>query len=618
MIGALILIDRASPELLKFVIEESLRESGRRLPLHEVHRWWSRRFSAIYRFILASYLYDDEKLVRASIEKPELMREYSRGKVFFEPFAGGGTGLVEAALAGWDVYGIDINPIAVQVARASLMLVHNALYEKFEEHAVRVLDEAFKAVERLWVYNGSMVTVYVLISRGRMPTWISTITRKGKRLPLAMCPKCYEIFVPEHYKPGDIVICSRCGAEFSLTIKPVIPVPSSFPEISRGWRAFALELRDLETGYKIYISPDSQENVKWILDTVENAREIAQEACEVLHEEIETGMIEGTRLRKAGIRSLCDVFTPRQLASFKTYIEIVKAKVREDEKLLYAIALSEATKTCSLLAKWYPPTGEPVPAGGVKALWVPEYTVETNPLAHKPGSLKNYGRRVIASALKAQLQAQKYIKKHGGPHEGKGSIILGDSSSHNVPYPSHIDLAVIDPPYGPVKSYISLAITHYAGLRLFENVAGDKLIHTAKLSDIGSRELIACGKGSYNRMKIVFEKIALSMSENSRAILMYNSNSPTNWLLMLRAAVYSGLTPTAIYWVLGETPGNLTRSRIRGMYLIALRKGQDVSQPINIVFEDIISKVQSILAIDIEVERQTYVSLLQALNKVSG
>lgn len=609
------LLDNADAELLKFVVGESIKELGKRLPIHSVHRWWSRRFSAVYRFILASYIFDDSRLVKEAVRRPELMRRYSRGKVFFEPFAGGGTGLVEAALAGWDVYGVDVNPVAVQAVKAGLKLVGEGLPAGFEERAVRILDTVFEKVGKYWVY-GSMVAVYTFISRGRVPTWLSTMRVKGGKRVIAICPRCFRISELDLLESEGIVKCKYCDMEFSLTMKPAIPIPEEFPEVSNGWRAFAVEFRDLKKGSRVYASLRSRELSEWLTNVVGEAREEAKILCEVLGEEISDDMMEGARLRRAGIKNLCELFSPRQLSAFKAYIDTVKTETREDERLLYAIALSEATKTCSLLAKWYPPIGEPVPAGGMKALWVPEYSVEVNPLAREPGSLRNLGRRVLSSTLKAQLSAQSYITEHGGPCKVKSTMLLGDSSTHYTPFPPHIDLAVIDPPYGTVKSYASLAITHYASLKLFEALTGDNLTHGIRLENIAVSELVPDNEKSYERLRIVFEKTAQAMNENSRAVLMYNNYHPDNWLLVLKAIVNSGLTPTAIYWVLGETPGGLARSKIRGMYLVVLKKGQKSHETINIIFEDVMLSVGANLSLDIEAEKQTFSFLMKALERI--
>lgn len=217
-----------------------------------------------------------------------------------------------------------------------------------------------------------------------------------------------------------------------------------------------------------------------------------------------------------------------------------------------------------------------MPAGGMKAMWVPGYTIEVNPLAHMLGSLKNFGKKVLSSTLRAQISAQKYVEKHGGPLKVNATVLLGDSSSFQTPFPQRVELAVIDPPYGLVRSYATLALTHYASLKIFDALTGDRTIHDVKLKSIASNELILCNRGSYARMSVLFKRLTLAMGESSRAVLMYNSSRSDDWLLMFNIIVNSGLTPIAIYWVLGETPGSLARSKIRGMYLVVLKKGQDL------------------------------------------
>ena len=51
------LIDYADEDLVSIVVEKSIMyEKGRRLPIHSIHKWWSRRFAIIYRFLLTTYL----------------------------------------------------------------------------------------------------------------------------------------------------------------------------------------------------------------------------------------------------------------------------------------------------------------------------------------------------------------------------------------------------------------------------------------------------------------------------------------------------------------------------------------------------------------------------------
>ncbi|MEM2293788.1 MAG: hypothetical protein QXX41_10985, partial [Nitrososphaerota archaeon] len=51
-----VLLDLLPSNVVAEAVKLSWLERGRRLPIHTVHRWWSRRFAAVYRMILAAYL----------------------------------------------------------------------------------------------------------------------------------------------------------------------------------------------------------------------------------------------------------------------------------------------------------------------------------------------------------------------------------------------------------------------------------------------------------------------------------------------------------------------------------------------------------------------------------
>ena len=171
------LLDNIPSDLVSEAVLRTNKEKARRTPPHMVHRWWSRRFTSVYRLILGAYLFDNEESVREALNYPNLMRRKAFGKVFFEPFTGGGTGLTEAALAGFNVHGLDINPVAVVAARTSLLIVTRGLPSDFRIKCEQVLAEAKKKVGELWEFNGKQVT-YIFVSRGRVPTWLSRRKKK--------------------------------------------------------------------------------------------------------------------------------------------------------------------------------------------------------------------------------------------------------------------------------------------------------------------------------------------------------------------------------------------------------------------------------------------------------
>ena len=78
-----------------------------------LHKWWARRCGSTFRWILKSL-----------VEDPERRDYYApgglEGKVILDPMMGGGTTLHEAVRLGASVVGVDLDPIPVLQARATL------------------------------------------------------------------------------------------------------------------------------------------------------------------------------------------------------------------------------------------------------------------------------------------------------------------------------------------------------------------------------------------------------------------------------------------------------------------------------------------------------------------
>ncbi|MEB3825704.1 MAG: hypothetical protein LRS47_03445, partial [Desulfurococcales archaeon] len=57
---------------------------------------------------------------------------------------------------------------------------------------------------------------------------------------------------------------------------------------------------------------------------------------------------------------------------------------------------------------------------------------------------------------------------------------------------------------------------------------------------------------------------------NGRIALLYNTLNPSTWEKLAATLKNLNLHPTAIYWLPGETPGKLARSKLRGLHIIIL------------------------------------------------
>jgi len=614
------LIDKLTVENVTHISINSLKEKGRRLPIHSVHRWWSRRFSALYRGILSSYLLGEEEvdLFYKSFYDPSLLKERAKDKLFFEPFCGGGTGLIEASLFGYNVIGVDVNPIATRATKASLLLVNKSIKSNtLKELAIKILDKALDQLKEFWTYDGKIIS-YVFVTKDKVPSWLTTYTANKKEHYILQCPHCKNIVVQNTFLP-KYTTCPHCGYEFEITHKPKFKVSKKLPHAGRKWKIWALELRNPSEKWKKEVIPveKNPEVHKWLENTSEQARELAKDIEMLLDTTNIEGLLEGKRLKREGVDHLSELYTWKQLLSFKIFSELAK-DIPKKFKLLFSVALSESAKSSSLAAKWHSPIGEPVPAGAMKTYWIPEYTVETNPLAHVPGTLRPLARNSLASSFRAQIRALEYSYQMEKSVSNTQQVILGDSEI--VSFPKNIDLAVVDPPYmDSVKSYASISLVHYGALKVFDHYGefNDEQITKYDLTDIEKSEISRKPLEYKEKITKILSKLHENLNKyRGRVVFLYNRKNFEDWKLIMEAIRDSKYYPVAIYWTLGESPGSLARSSLKGLYAIVLTP-TNTSQT-QIVFNKVVKDLKRHYGVNIDrtIEKIAYKNMLKAIESV--
>lgn len=499
------------PKIEKLILEKE--KSGRKREV-SLHRWWSKRFIYLYRTILSSFLLKNDDGLFDAIEKPEILD--ANGLVYLEPLAGGGTRVVEASLYNFTSYGIDINPLAVRIIRGYSILRGNVNFNQI----ISIIEEVKSELSALWTYKGQDVS-YFLITRGKVPSWIMT----NKKRKVILCPNCGNIFETEN---SEEVICPYCGDKIKITIKPYYE-PRNFVNYS-GWKVFGFIVNK-----KFIFDKD------WLIERTKLLANVNH------HFEIDVNideLKEGKRLLRFGITTPELLFTKAQILTFHKLAEKSK-NIGENERLLLMLSVTDSVKTCSILSRWYPPLNEPVPfGGGVKGFWIPEYTVETNPLT-------SHARSTIISGIRNQYRIRKFRLR------GEINAIQGDATV--IDYPKS-DLIVIDPPYyGLALSYTSLSFPHAVVANQFERISLRESLNK-EISHIDYFEKI---------LKILMRSKE-ALKDNGRIVLIINMRSRMN--MLDETIEKSKLNVINRYDIIGESPGKLGRSQNRINSLIILRK----------------------------------------------
>ncbi|BCU71528.1 hypothetical protein KN1_28250 [Stygiolobus caldivivus] len=502
------------PVVEKLILEKEKGGIKREVSLH---RWWSKRYIYLYRSILASFLLENDEKFYEALINPEILDAH--GLTYFEPLAGGGTGLVEASLYNYNAYGIDINPLAVKIIEGYSALRNDVNFN----HINSIIEEAKKELSPIWSYKGSTVS-YVLITRDKVPSWV--MTKKNPFRKVILCPHCGNFFESESNEE-KVIPCPHCGNLVEVTIKPLYK-PKNVVDYF-GWKAFGIVVDKTLLFDKNWL-----ENRNRLLKEVELEVDI-----DIYIEELR----EGNRLIKANITRPEKIFTKAQLLTFHRLAERAK-ELSQVERLLLMLAASDSVKTCSLLCRWYPPLNEPVPyAGGIKGYWVPEYTVETNPLAV-------HARSTVISGIRNQMRIRKY-KLRGEIHGMLGDALVKE-------YPKS-DLIVIDPPYYKLSpSYSSLSFPHIVIINLFERIS----LKSALNKEIGKERY-------FDNLLTILKKSKESLKSDGRIVLIINMKS--EWKNLYEVIEKVGLEIVNKYEILGESPGYLGRSQHRTNIIFILR-----------------------------------------------
>src|SRR5271169_6122037 len=122
-------------------------------PIYQMHKWFARRASCVFRAILLGALKPAGTDIMEEFYKGHTHDPDTNGKVILDPFMGGGTTVVEALRLGCKVIGIDLNPVAWFIVKTEVKPVDmEELNAAFERLASRKTSSGRTVQEELLSY----------------------------------------------------------------------------------------------------------------------------------------------------------------------------------------------------------------------------------------------------------------------------------------------------------------------------------------------------------------------------------------------------------------------------------------------------------------------------------
>jgi len=456
-----------------------------------LHKWWARRSGTTFRYILKQLVNDPAK---AAFYEPGGLE----GTTILDPMMGGGTILHEAIRMGANVVGVDIDPIPVLQAKASLNLIplpqKRAVFREFFSALRATLAPLYRTSCPLC--QGDAETQFILYGLRRRCSCRevlfvdSFLLRENEHHDTYICPQCQSVYTGLAHvceaKTDTLLVekgtrsCEECGSAFvDITDEPF------------SGRYVPLVIVAKCPAHGQFFKTVQQAD----LDLLNRSRTLAQDVDlgDERHFRIRNGPKSGDLLRR-GVRSYLELFTSRQLLYLNLSVELL-SRIPAEDRLWLSLLVSTSLEFNSLLCGY---KGKSIRRPGAvrhvfshHAYSFPYTALENNPIfsGRGSGTLNQLFHDRILRAGKWALSPTEVLisdsrrtKVHiGGEIDGGKAVsdweslsskerrflvLQADSARLEVPEAS-VDYVVTDPPYFDSVQYSDLSSFFRVWLRLF-------------------------------------------------------------------------------------------------------------------------------------------------------
>ncbi|RMF91275.1 MAG: hypothetical protein D6736_05465 [Nitrospinota bacterium] len=456
-----------------------------------LHKWWARRSGTTFRYIL-------KQLVSDSTKQDFYAPGGLEGKVILDPMMGGGTILHEAIRMGANVIGVDIDPIPVLQAKATLTIsslrhkqaIFNRFFDALRERLApfyrTTCPHCDQEAEVQFILYGLRRTCscreVVFVDR--------LLLRQDKDHDVYLCPSCREVYVGLNHsccRQGDTRImtkgtqwCEACGTAFT----DILNEPFS-------QRYTPLVVVGQCPQHRQFFKGIAEDDMMLLTQAAHRSQQSRLRDAE--HFQIPPGPKSDDLLRR-GITSFRELFTPRQLLYLDTSLELLSTLPHGD-RLWLALLLSTSLEFNSLLCGYK--GGDLHRPGAIRHVFshhaysFPYTALENNPIfsGNTSGTLHRLfndrivragqwaiaptetrminGRRTKVS-LPGEIDGGTPVYDWEAVTQGERNFLILQADSAILDIPEAIvDYVVTDPPYYDSVQYSDLSTFFRVWLRLF-------------------------------------------------------------------------------------------------------------------------------------------------------
>lgn len=569
----------------------AMREGVRPRAAYQAHKWFARRLAITARSLLVA---------AASQPGDNFWRNFYKGDslagcTVLDPFVGGGVMLLEAARLGANIRGVDIEPVAVAIAKFQTLL-----------HVLPKLDETLDAL--IETVGARMAPFYEAEdSEGRKETllhafWVQRLNCRTcghtidahptfrfawdeeKKLQWVACRSCSHVIQAKstrekvtcpcgtstrvasgHVHKGELC-CPACGSrEKLIEIGRRMKRPPAFhlfavETLPHGdARRCRMPSRRIRTA-----TPFDQD--RYCATKRELAKLLKAHPRALPASAIPKGRRSDSRLLDYGYTDYRELFNARQrlhLALLGSAISRLKEPMYDAFAMAFSDHLTTNNMMCGYAGGWRRLT----PIFSIRAYRHISRPVEINPwLRHNGrGTFPNAVRAVTraADALKYPLEPtpRGLLRPVKDAQRGRRTITCGDARHLGSMRSESIDLVLTDPPYFDYISYSELGHFFAPWMSRFGLISAGQAKRFPRGQIASNARSAEAEKVFAKNLCAAFKEIRRVCRADGRVVFTYQNLSGRGWHAIAAALADSGIIPMTTFPLYGDSSASLHKRK---------------------------------------------------------